>query len=81
MHQQTTTIDASLMMSISTTTTEGEPVAYNVQLASISPTTVWFWYVCPAGPTAIVGYDVVGRDVTFYFDHSSGPYGYTLTRQ
>ena len=81
MHQQTTTIDPSLLMSISTTTTEGEPVAYNVQLGSISPTTVWFWFVCPAGRAERVGYDVVGRDLTFYFDDTDGPYSYTLSRQ
>jgi hypothetical protein len=82
-HHQTTTIDSSLKMVVSTTTADtGEPTAFAIQLDQATPTSLWFEFVCPYYTgVPLYNYDATPGSVTFYQADTISPYSYTLMKQ
>jgi hypothetical protein len=82
-HHQTTTIDSSLKMAVSTTTADtGEPTGFVIQLDQATPTSLWFEFACPYFTgVPLYSYDATPGSVTFYQADNISPYSYTLTKQ
>jgi hypothetical protein len=82
-HHQTTTIDSSLKMVVSTTTADtDEPTVFVIQLEQATPTSLWFEFACPySSGIPLYDYDATPGSVTFYQEDTISPYSYTLTKQ
>jgi len=82
-YNQTTTIDSSLTMVMSSIDeTTGERIVYSVRIVRLSPTELEFDFTCPfVAHLPYYSYDAAAGSVTFYDDDAIGPYSWTLTKQ